>query len=40
VRTRVSAKASTSPKDLRLVKSGPMPVITTLTEECVEAHHF
>jgi hypothetical protein len=25
---------------LRLVKSGPMPVITTLTEECTETLHL
>uniref|UniRef100_A0A2P2LF46 Uncharacterized protein n=1 Tax=Rhizophora mucronata TaxID=61149 RepID=A0A2P2LF46_RHIMU len=30
--TRVSAKASTLPKDSILVKSGPSPVITMLTE--------
>lgn len=30
--TRLSAKASTLPKDSNLVKSGPSPVITTLTE--------
>jgi hypothetical protein len=30
-RTRPSAKASTSPKDLRLVKSDPLPVMATLT---------
>lgn len=31
--TSVSAKASTLPKDSILVKSGPSPVITTLTKE-------
>ena len=30
--TSVSAKASTFPKDSILVKSGPSPVIATLTE--------
>lgn len=30
--TRFSAKASTLPKDPMVVKSGPIPVITILTE--------
>lgn len=31
--TRLSANASTLPKDFRLVKSGPTEVITTVTED-------